>query len=131
MLFHSRTVRSLMLSSYSFLCLALCLPPCTVPSRIVLASPDDLAMCPYHFSFSLIAVVRRSLYSRWRFQFWFSLPRWLCDLCTRYPGVCDCDIFPANDNKDDTSFTSSKTKSLVHNFQDTDDCNNIPNLYND
>ena len=21
---------------------------------------------------------------QWRFQFWFSLPHWLCDLCTRY-----------------------------------------------
>ena len=26
--------------------------------------------------------------ARWRFQFWFSLPYWLCDLCTRCPGVC-------------------------------------------
>ena len=26
--------------------------------------------------------------ARWRFQFWFSLPDWLCDLCTRCPGVC-------------------------------------------
>ena len=26
--------------------------------------------------------------ARWRFQFWLSLPHWLCDLCTRYQGVC-------------------------------------------
>ena len=26
--------------------------------------------------------------ARWRFQFWLSLPHWLCDLCTRYRGVC-------------------------------------------
>ena len=26
--------------------------------------------------------------ARWSFQFWLSLPHWLCDLCTRYRGVC-------------------------------------------
>ena len=25
---------------------------------------------------------------RWRFQFWLSLPHWLCDLGTRYREVC-------------------------------------------
>ena len=49
-IFHSRPVHSLILSSHRFLCLPLRLPPWTVPSRIVLASPDDRVMCPYHFS---------------------------------------------------------------------------------
>ena len=53
MVFHSRAVHSLMLSSHHFLCLSLRLPPYTVPSRILLASPDDLVMCPYHFSVRL------------------------------------------------------------------------------
>ena len=26
--------------------------------------------------------------ARWHFQFWLSLPHWLCDLCMRYQGVC-------------------------------------------
>ena len=41
MIFHSRPVHSLMLSSHRFPCLSLRLPPCTVPRRTVLASPDD------------------------------------------------------------------------------------------
>ena len=52
MIFHSRPVHSLMLSFHRFLCLPLRLPPCTVPSRLVLANPDDRVTCPYHFSFS-------------------------------------------------------------------------------
>ena len=39
MIFHSRPVHSLMLSSHRFLCLPLRLPPWTVPNRKVLASP--------------------------------------------------------------------------------------------
>ena len=49
-----------MLSSHRFLCLPLRLPPCTVPCRIVLASPDDPATCPYHFSLPLFTEVRTS-----------------------------------------------------------------------
>ena len=49
-IFHSKPVHSLMLSSHLFLCLPLCLPPWTVPCRIVLASPDDRVTCPYHFT---------------------------------------------------------------------------------
>ena len=41
MTLQSRPVHSLMLSSHRFLCLPLRFPPCTVPCRIVLASPDD------------------------------------------------------------------------------------------
>ena len=62
MLFHSRPVHSLMLSSHCFLCLPLHLPPWTVPCRIVLASPDDRVTCPYHFSLRLFTEVRRSSY---------------------------------------------------------------------
>ena len=53
MIFHSRPVHSLMLSSRRFLCLPLRLPPWTVPCRIVLASPDDRVTCMYHFSLHL------------------------------------------------------------------------------
>ena len=62
MLFHSRPVHPLMLSSHRFPCLPLRLPPCTVPCRIVLASPDDRVMCPSHFSFRLFAEDRRPSY---------------------------------------------------------------------
>ena len=47
MIFHSRPVHSLMLSSHRFLWLPLHLPPWTVPCRIVLACPDDRVTCPY------------------------------------------------------------------------------------
>ena len=60
MIFHSRPVHSLMLSSHRFLCLPLRLPPCTVPCRTVLASPDDRVTCPYHFSLHLFTEVGRS-----------------------------------------------------------------------
>ena len=62
MMFHSRPVHSLMLSSHRFLCLPLCLPLWTVPCRIVLASPDDRVTCPNHFSLHLFTVVKRSSY---------------------------------------------------------------------
>ena len=41
-------------------CLPLLLPPCTVPCRIIFASPVDLVLCPYHLSFCFFTVVRRS-----------------------------------------------------------------------
>ena len=62
MIFHSRPVHSLMLSSHRFLCLPLRLPPCTVPCRIVLASPYNRVTSPYHFSLHLFTEVRRSSY---------------------------------------------------------------------
>ena len=77
-IFHSRPVHSLMLSSHRFLCLPLHLPPWTVPCRIVLASPDDRATCPYHFSLRLFTEVRSS-YSPMVFPilaFTFSLAMW-------------------------------------------------------
>ena len=55
MLFHSRPVHSMMLSSHRFLCLPLRLL-CTVPCRIVLASLDGLVTCPYHFSWRLFTL---------------------------------------------------------------------------
>ena len=63
MMSHSRSVHFSMLSSHPFLCLPLRLPPCTVPCRIVLASPDDRVTCPYHSSLRLFTVVRWSSYS--------------------------------------------------------------------
>ena len=52
-------VHSGMLSSHLFFCLPLLRPPCIVPCRIVLASPEDLVMYPYHFSLRLFTVVKR------------------------------------------------------------------------
>ena len=52
-------VHSVMLSSHLFFCLPL-LPLCTVPCRIIFASPVDLVLCPYHLSFRFFTVVRRS-----------------------------------------------------------------------
>ena len=79
MIFHSRPVHSLMLSSHRFLCLPLRLPPLTVPCRIVLASPDDRVTYPYHFSLSLFTEVRRSSYGPMAFPilaFTSSLVMW-------------------------------------------------------
>ena len=87
--FHSRAVHSLMLSYHRFLCLPLRLPPCTVPSRIVLASPEDRVTCPYPFSLRLFTKVRRSSYGSMAFPilaFTSSLVMW--SLCDIYRGVC-------------------------------------------
>ena len=76
MMFCSRPVHSLMLSSHCFLCLPVRLPPWTVPCRIVLASPDDRVTCPYNFSLHLFTEVRRSSYGLMEFPilaFTFSL----------------------------------------------------------
>ena len=43
-------VHSEILFSQRFFCLPLLLPPCTVPCKIVLASPADLGTCPNHFN---------------------------------------------------------------------------------
>ena len=53
-------VHSVTLSSYLFFCLPLLLPPCTVPCRIIFASPVGLVLCLYHLSFRFFTVVRRS-----------------------------------------------------------------------
>ena len=79
MMFHSRPVHSLMLSSHRFLCLPLRLPPWTVPCRIVLASPADRVTCPNHFSLRLFTVVKRSSYGPMAFTilaFTSSLVMW-------------------------------------------------------
>ena len=55
-----KPVHSRMLSSHLFFCLPRLLPPWTVPCMIVLASPDDLVMWPYHLSLRCLTVVRRS-----------------------------------------------------------------------
>ena len=61
MMFHSRLVHSPMLSSHRFLCLPLRLPPCIVPCRTVLSSPDDGVTCPYHFSLHLFTLTVQGL----------------------------------------------------------------------
>ena len=53
-------VHSAMLFSRRFFCRPLLLPPCTVPCKIVLASPDDLDTCPNHFNLRFFTVVKIS-----------------------------------------------------------------------
>ena len=53
-------VHSVTLSSHIFFCLPLLFPPCTVPCRIIFASPVDLVLCPYHLSLRFFTMVRRS-----------------------------------------------------------------------
>ena len=44
--------------------------------------------CAHTTSVCVFKLKSRGLQTaRWHFQFWFSLPHWLCDLCTRYQGV--------------------------------------------
>ena len=79
MVFHSRPVHYLMLSSHRFLCLPLPLPPWTVPCRIAFVNPDDRVTCPYHFSLRLFTEVRRSSYGPMAFPilaFTSSLVMW-------------------------------------------------------
>ena len=57
---NSRTVHSLMLSPYLFLCLPCLLPPFTVPCKMVLARPDERETWSYHCSLRLFTLVRRS-----------------------------------------------------------------------
>ena len=69
-IFHSRPVHSLMLSSIRFLCLPLCLPPWTVPCRIVLASAND-RVSAHTTSVCVFSLKWGGLHTaRWRFQFW-------------------------------------------------------------
>ena len=53
-------VHSAILFSQRFFCRPLLLPPCTVPCKIVLASPDDLDTCPNHFNLRFFTVVKIS-----------------------------------------------------------------------
>ena len=57
---NSRPVHSLMLSSHLFLCVPCLLPPFNVPCKMVLARPDELETCSYHFSLRVFTVVSRS-----------------------------------------------------------------------
>ena len=57
-------VRSDILSSHLFFCLPFLLPSCTVPCRIIFASPVDLVMCPYHLNLRFLTVVIRSSYGQ-------------------------------------------------------------------
>ena len=54
-------VHSAKLFFQHFFCRSLLLPPCTVPYKIVLASPDDLDTCPnVHFNLRFFTVVKIS-----------------------------------------------------------------------
>ena len=55
-----KPVHSGMLFSHLFFCQPCLPPPWTVPCMIVLASPDDLDMCPYHLSLRCLTVVKHS-----------------------------------------------------------------------
>ena len=55
-----KPVHPITLSSNLFFCLPFLLPPCTVPCRIIFASPVDLVMCQYHLSLRFFTVVRIS-----------------------------------------------------------------------
>ena len=59
---NSRPVHSPMLSSHLFSCLPCLLPPFTVPCKMLFfgARPDERKTCPYHCSFRLFTMVRRS-----------------------------------------------------------------------
>ena len=74
-------VHSGMLSSHLFFCLPLLRPPCTVPCRIVLASPEDLVMCPYHFSLRLLLWSRGLRGAQLLAEFCFAPLRLRCGLC--------------------------------------------------
>ena len=74
-------VHSGMFSSHFFFCLPLLRLPCTVPCRIVMASPEDLVMCPYHFSLRRFIVVNRSSWAQWLAEFCFAPLRLRCGLC--------------------------------------------------
>ena len=71
-----------MLSSHRFLCLPLLLPPCTVPWRTVLASPEALVTCPYHFILRLLQWTRVLRRVQWLSESCFAPLRWWCGLCT-------------------------------------------------
>ena len=49
-------------------------------------SPPPSSPLPWVCVFSLKSGCLHTTW--WRFQFWLSLPHWLCDLCTRYREVC-------------------------------------------
>ena len=49
-----------LMSSHLFFCLPRLLPPFTVPCKMVLARPDEMETCLYHFSLHLSTMVRRS-----------------------------------------------------------------------
>ena len=53
-------VHSAMFFSQRFFWRPLFLPPCTVPCKIVLASPGDLDTCPNHFNLHFFTVVKKS-----------------------------------------------------------------------
>ena len=62
---HTTLIMSILLIYYlpiSFFCLPFTLSPCTVPCRIIFASPVDIVMCPYHLNLRFLTVVIRSSY---------------------------------------------------------------------
>ena len=58
-------VHSAMLFSQRFICRPLLLPPCTVPCKIALASPDDLDTCPNYFRVLQVSIKDVNVLFRW------------------------------------------------------------------
>ena len=63
LLWHCKTstLSTQRLFSQRFFGRPLLLPPCTVPCKIVLASPDDLDTCPNHFNLHFFTVLYKAL----------------------------------------------------------------------
>ena len=75
-------VHSEILFSQCFFCRPLFLPPCTVPCKIVLASPDDLDTCPNHFNLRFFTVVKGAMsageHALWGYANYFQLSKFYC-----------------------------------------------------
>ena len=72
----SKPVQSRMLYFHRFLCLPLLLPPRTVPWRTLLASPEALVTCPYHFILRLLQWTRVLRRVQWLSESCFAPLRW-------------------------------------------------------
>ena len=73
---NSRTVHSLMMSSYlSSVCLVFS-PPLTVPCKMVLARPDERETCPYYCSLRLLRWSGDLCGVRLPAGSWHGFPRW-------------------------------------------------------
>ena len=74
--FSSKPVQSRMLPSHRFLCLPPLLPSRTVPWRTVLASPEALVTCPYHFICVFLQWTRILRRVQWLSESCFAPLRW-------------------------------------------------------
>ena len=107
-----RPVHSRMLSSHLFLWMPVALCPCTVPCKIVLASPFDRTTCPYHFSSLFFPHCSQKVIKRpdGLLNSVCVFPHWWCGLCTRCRGVCKSisSLWPV------PSFLCLLLRSMIH-----------------